>query len=1192
MTEDSTGSSFFSFSKPKDRKSCKICAKFIYLHQPILCCHVCRDIVHGKCLGLTNDQVFVLQQFPWNCNTCNSKSPVVYSCETCWYTIDIYSEKFVQCEQCCMIVHTSCIRHKRCVSCTPDHVKYSVIHSEFLAGNSTRSNDSDYYRNQPYFEPFQAYERDVLNWLPDAEELSENLQNCSEILSSCTYYTVERFGEFVNYNTDLVESAYFMSLNLDGVKSNFDKFRILRNQLCDKSNNIYGYFLCETNVTDQESQPYFIDGYNKFVLDRLTKSNGELKHKGSGILIYLHESFNNVEVCKDLCFSTFDFECLVIKVVTKDDNYLLVGGYRSPNGNFNKFLEILDPLLESFNSLRNFKTVIFGDFNINLYKTGTDKVTKYLDCLFSNGFLPIISRATHFAGQHPTCIDHILTNDLADVNCTGIIEYNVSHHFMTFLSLNIRPNNSRKSSGKPRIKLNQTLLHGFLKDLNYIGSQVLGETQDSFSADESYSTFHDLFKDSYDKWFINSNSSTVPNYRNLNNLRNDWISIGLAKSCDIRSKLYEVWQDNKTDNNWNIYKDYDRSLNKLLSKAKYDYYDRKFKDNQNDIKKTWQLINRVLGRKRSNRLLVFPDQNAAHTFNEYFTNIAYDLIKKTYNDDDETVENSDTYKKYMPPDQSAEDCIDDNMEFSCDDVKYFITKLNNGKGTYFSPRVLKLVSATLSPILTRLFNKCLSEGYFPKELKIAKIIPIYKNKGSIADMKNYRPISMLSVFSKLFEKLIHKEITNFFDRKNILNDSQYGFRKSHSTLHALINATENIYQSVDNKQHTLGIFIDFSKAFDTVNHSILLDKLSSYGIKGNLHSLLTDYLSNRKQYVSYGGLDSALLDVTCGVPQGSVLGPLLFIIFINDIINVSSLARFVLFADDLNLFISSPNRAELYSCANTILEELYKYCFSNRLIINYDKCCFMEFNVDKNAEKLYLGIRNIPFIEVNKCKFLGVFIKNNLSWDDQIKNVQSQVSKSCGSIYSIRNRVPAKILRKLYMALVQPYLLYCIPIWGSQHKIKCFDKLFILQKKCIRVTTNHTNKVGFAFEHTKPLFCRLKALTIYNLYNYVTAAEAMKIVEYCSPVTIYNMYKISERSHRFILPKVSLTEIMNKSFTYQSMKILNYLIQHDIKYYELSIDNFKTRLKKHLLNLQSVSVNGEDDWLPCNHDLFSDITVA
>ena len=175
------------------------------------------------------------------------------------------------------------------------------------------------------------------------------------------------------------------------------------------------------------------------------------------------------------------------------------------------------------------------------------------------------------------------------------------------------------------------------------------------------------------------------------------------------------------------------------------------------------------------------------------------------------------------------------------------------------------------------------------------------------------------------------------------------------------------------------------------------------------------------------------------------------------------------------------------------------------------------------------------------------------------------------------------------MALVQPYLIYCTSIWGSEHRTEIIDKLFKLQKKCIRIVTNCTSKVNGMFQHTKPLFGKMQVLTIFNIYHYMSALEAMKIINSKSPPVLYSLYEISERSKRLILPKFSLTRLMNKSFIYKSSKLLNNLITQNIKYYELPLPIFKTRLKRHLLFLQSVSRAGDSSWLPCNHDLFSDV---
>jgi len=241
-----------------------------------------------------------------------------------------------------------------------------------------------------------------------------------------------------------------------------------------------------------------------------------------------------------------------------------------------------------------------------------------------------------------------------------------------------------------------------------------------------------------------------------------------------------------------------------------------------------------------------------------------------------------------------------------------------------------------------MFNLSISSGVCPNSLKIAKVIPIYKKDDS-ALVSNYRPISLLPSISKILEKIVHKRLYNFLNSNNLLIPNQYGFRKSHSTDYALIKLYDKIIHSLSNKEHTFGIFMDLSKAFDTINHEILINKLHNYGIRGTSLAWFKDYLKNRKQYVVYESEKSQELNITCGVPQGSILGPLLFILYINDIVKSSQLLTFIIFADDTNILYSHKDLNTAISTLNNELSKIQLWFKCNKLSLNIRKTNFMYF---------------------------------------------------------------------------------------------------------------------------------------------------------------------------------------------------------------------------------------------------------
>ena len=689
--------------------------------------------------------------------------------------------------------------------------------------------------------------------------------------------------------------------------------------------------LSETWGTPQHIDMQTIPGYIHYYCTRAKNK------RGGGTSLYIKSSIP-FKSRSDLEFKKTLFESSTIEIdkhIFHTRRNIIVGiFYRSPNSSLKVFNESLEKLLNEIEKEKKY-AYIMGDFNVNTICEfiGTTPLTQQFSNVFlSHYYKKLINIPIKVAGNTQSLLDNLYTNDPLSDN-SGVLMTDITDHYSIFTtSKDPEPIVTKKYRERRDFDIKKIVeFKSKLRNIDWENKFISGSAQDDFTI------FFNEVKYLFDQTF--PKEKVEIKYSN----KNPWISNKIKKDIIQREKLHFISKKFPTELNIQKYKSFKNQNLSDQRAAERSYYKDQFGIFGDDLRKSFKVLRKVIGKQDGQSManidfiignkLVSDETEIANRFNNYFVTVGKSLTKNTNNDVNPLDYIQSNSKSIVIPDITVGDIIN------------VISSLNNSSAGYDdmpASIMKKCIDEYITP-LTYLINYSIRQGVFPDELKIAKIILIFKS-GNEQCANNYRPISILSFFSKIYEKVMANFLTNFLDANDLLYNSQFGFRHNHSTSHAIITLIEKISRVLDTGKIVCGIFIDFRKAFDVIPHKTLLKKLYAYGIRGEIYNWFKSYLSDRSQFVQYQNSKSGTKPITHGVPQGSILGPLLFILYINDFSNASELLFSILFADDTSVFIEGYEYDKMVEILNKEMKKIDTWLECNGLVINTDKTHYMVFH--------------------------------------------------------------------------------------------------------------------------------------------------------------------------------------------------------------------------------------------------------
>lgn len=816
--------------------------------------------------------------------------------------------------------------------------------------------------------------------------------------------------------------------------------------------------ITETWLYMDELKSYGLPG---FQLLSTTREGG----RGGGINIYINAKWSATLITNLARVHEF----IEVDLICGSTEITIIGLYNPRTSNYVDCMSDLLPILEK--SPNKTKYVV-GDFNVNL-RDGDSSTSTDLTATMESCGLYILNAELPTRLASDTLLDHIYTNSISSQE--GVL-YNVDWDGSDHQILLYR---------RPCKMVKNSITNAPITSINFPGlNDFLANATPSDASDPTI--FLDHFLETFENGLRNNTETRSPK-KSGQAPDFPWITKKYRDLCKRKDALFrqtKLYPENKE-----VEDDYKRIRNLVTSMKrsnKEQYFTSQLANNNNNPREVWKTINKIIsnnGMSKSNNVSLraengnaVKNEKVSEVLNNYFVNIGKSLASKLPRPPGKTatINLMKKLRSFRPVNVAEVECIIDKLK-----------NKNNPTEDGVTSKVLKKCKSSLSPFICKLINLSLSSGVVPVKLKTARVLPIPKKKG-VSDISNFRPISILPALSKILEQVVRKRLLKFLEEIKFFSNKQYGFKAKTGTVNAAVDLVISLQCALDSNKLALGLYLDLAKAFDTVNHEVLLFKLEKAGIHGPALGWFNSYLSNRKQYVSTNGYQSNPQNIDIGVPQGSILGPILFLIYINDLAFLDLHGDIYLFADDTCLFYIGHDIEEIRRRCQNDISKLETWFHLNLLTVNSSKTVYMllrKSSAVDPTDDLAIYFENTKLERVPRVTYLGLIMDEHLNWIDHVDYVKKKVSPAIGIFSRLCPVLNASQKKMVYHALVQCHLNYMNVIWASAADSK-IKELQVLQNRAIK------RLYGLPFRtHTEEVYRRSGFLDVQQ--NNLSAAATL-----------------------------------------------------------------------------------------------------